>query len=172
MFLKKLLITALALMSLPALAQDKIYKHNGEVIEAKVTVLSYVDITYKKQDNPDGPEYTISKKHVARIVYENGVEERIVYGRKRPGSINLDKKRAADYSHNNIISIAPLNITQSGSGIGLAYEHLFGKKGQFAFYLPASISVLGYDNSDNDIAAPVGWLSAISRDRSIAQVAP
>jgi hypothetical protein len=46
------------------------------------------------------------------------------------------------------------------------------KKGRFSIYLPVNIAVLGYDDTDNDIAGPGGWLSSISRDRSILQVAP
>jgi hypothetical protein len=173
MFQKQILFIALAIVPFCAHSQDKIYKRNGETIDAKVKQLSYVDITYKRADNPDGPDHIISKRDVTRIEYENGMKERIMYGRRSRRVTDLEQKRSADYSHNNIISITLLNITQSGTGIGLTYERLLDKKGCFSFYLPVSMLVLGYQKDvNNDIAAPVGWLSDVGRDRGILQVMP
>src|SRR4051812_47114125 len=57
------------------MAQDKIMKHDGEVIDAKVKSVGTRAIIYSKYNNPSGPEYTIGKNEVAKIKYENGGED-------------------------------------------------------------------------------------------------
>ncbi len=76
--MKKLLqITAILMLisTLGLKAQDKIYKNNGEVLEAKVTEVGSTEIKYKVFTNLNGPIYTIVKNQVAKIIYENGTTE-------------------------------------------------------------------------------------------------
>lgn len=56
-------------------AQDKIYKTDNTVIEAKVVEINRVEIKYKKFSNQNGPAYIIPKEEVSMIVYENGEKE-------------------------------------------------------------------------------------------------
>ncbi|MDR1847160.1 MAG: PorT family protein [Bacteroidales bacterium] len=56
-------------------AQDIITKTNGDEIQVKVTKITDTQIEYKKFSNPDGPVYTINKKEIFRIKYENGETE-------------------------------------------------------------------------------------------------
>ncbi len=53
-------------------AQDKIYKKDGAVLEAKVTEVGSSEIKYKAFANLNGPVYTIFKGDILKIVYENG----------------------------------------------------------------------------------------------------
>lgn len=55
-----------------AKSQDKIYKKDGTVLEAKVTEVGSSEIKYKAFANLNGPVYTISKESILKIVYENG----------------------------------------------------------------------------------------------------
>ena len=59
-------------------AQDIITKKDGTDIKAKVSEVGTTDIKYKSFSNLDGPTYTISKKDVLMVTYENG--ERDVFG--------------------------------------------------------------------------------------------
>lgn len=53
-------------------AQDKIYKTDNTIVEAKVQEIGAVEIMYKKFNNPEGPVYKIKKENVQMIVYQNG----------------------------------------------------------------------------------------------------
>jgi hypothetical protein len=59
----------------PLVAQDKIYKTDNTIIEAKVAEVNDTEIKYTKFSNPNGPKYVISKANVLMIVYENGEKE-------------------------------------------------------------------------------------------------
>jgi len=53
-------------------SQDLINKTDGVEIKVKVIEIDDTNIKYKKFDNQSGPVYSISKKEVDRIKYENG----------------------------------------------------------------------------------------------------
>ncbi|MDO9255828.1 MAG: hypothetical protein Q7U54_09980 [Bacteroidales bacterium] len=71
------LLNALIIILIPriAFAQDKIYKINNAVIEAKVLEINKTQIKYKKFSNQNGPAYIIPVKEISMIVYENGEKE-------------------------------------------------------------------------------------------------
>jgi hypothetical protein len=75
--MKKLnLLTFLSLfLSLHALAQDKIYKKNGEVIEATIVEIGETEIKYKLFNDLNGPTYVLDKDRLKKTVYQNGREE-------------------------------------------------------------------------------------------------
>ena len=72
--MKKLLTTLIILLLFTnyLFSQDKIYKRDGEHIDAKVTEVTNDEIKYKKFTYLDGPTFTISKSEVVMIIYENG----------------------------------------------------------------------------------------------------
>ena len=55
-----------------AIAQDKIYKKGGEVLEVKITEIGVDEIKYKLFNDKDGPAYTVEKDRIIKIVYQNG----------------------------------------------------------------------------------------------------
>src|SRR4051812_24065667 len=81
----KALLLSVVVMALSATmyAQDKIYQSNGDVIEVKIKSVGIRTITYQRFDNLTGPEYTIDKMGVDKIVYQNGSED--AFGREMPG---------------------------------------------------------------------------------------
>ena len=127
-----------------AFAQDKIYKKNGDVVEVKIKSVGIKTLTYVRFDNQSGPEYTIIKNEIDKIVYQNGSEEEFGRGRA-PRASRHAKDEAAEpeekikYKH-NVLAIAPLQFSENGLGFGLSYEHALDKKGIIAFYLPAAIT--------------------------------
>ena len=66
--MKKLLLLAVAFLGFAANAQvDKIYKHNGEVVEGKVIRLDEYTVVFK-YDGEDA-ENTFGKYAIEKIVY-------------------------------------------------------------------------------------------------------
>ena len=57
-------------------AQDKIYRQNGKVVDAKIIEVGSSEIKYKDFNNPDGPIYVLETDRIKKIVYENGKEEK------------------------------------------------------------------------------------------------
>ncbi len=124
-----------------AFAQDKIYKKNGDIIEAKIKSVSVKTITYLRFSNQSGPEYTIIKNDVEKIVYQNGSEDMIASGRALRGSrhhnddTDVEVTVKVNYKP-NILSIAPLQFSENGLGVGLSYERALDSKSIIAFYIP------------------------------------
>lgn len=56
-------------------AQDRITKHDGTAIQAKVTAVALDKIEYKLFSEPNGPDYAISKDEVAEIKFASGRTE-------------------------------------------------------------------------------------------------
>lgn len=74
--MKKVLIFVVLLAStLTASAQDVIVKKDGSTILSKVIEIGTTEVKYKKWNNQNGPNYTISKSEVQAINYENGEKE-------------------------------------------------------------------------------------------------
>lgn len=71
------LLNALVIILIPHItyAQDKIYKTDNTVIEAKVLEINKTEIKYKKFSNQNGPAYIVPVKDISMIVYENGEKE-------------------------------------------------------------------------------------------------
>lgn len=85
--MKKLLKVSALLMLCSVLglkAQDKIYKTNGEILEAKVAEVGSTEIKYKVFTNLNGPVYSMAKALITKITYENGSTE-IFDGNKANG---------------------------------------------------------------------------------------
>ncbi len=72
-----LIAISLFFISLPntVSAQDIITLKSGEEISAKVTDIEQTVIRYRKFDNQTGPVYTVEKKDVFMIKYENGSKD-------------------------------------------------------------------------------------------------
>ena len=65
-------------------AQDSIFLRNKKVIAGKVSEIGESVISYKKAENPGGPDYKISVSNVKRIVFENGTVEAFKRPAPRP----------------------------------------------------------------------------------------
>lgn len=131
------------LLANAATAQDKMYKTNGDVIDAKVKSVNENVITYKRFNNPDGPDYQIKKAELSRIKYANGTEEEY--------NVRMQTSSAAPRSKpkygKNILTFSPMTLSNVGIGVGLGYERILDKDGKFAFVLPISYF---YNNLSGD----------------------
>ncbi|MDB5121199.1 MAG: hypothetical protein JWN56_2417 [Sphingobacteriales bacterium] len=69
------LVLVVTLFSLRCFAQDKIYKKNGDVVEAKVIEIGESEIKYKIFTDQEGPTYSVDKDRLTKIIYQSGREE-------------------------------------------------------------------------------------------------
>jgi hypothetical protein len=71
-------ITFLLLFILSAkisLAQDTIFKYNGDKVIAKITEINPTEIKYKKFDFQDGPTYVEKKSEIKMVILSSGLKE-------------------------------------------------------------------------------------------------
>ena len=85
------------------MSQDIIFESNGNEITAKVTEVGIENIKFKKFENLNGPVYSIAKKDVFIIKYENGSKD--VFANKtiptpEPTSTPAPDKRNKTYPAN------------------------------------------------------------------------
>jgi hypothetical protein len=129
MTIKALLYISFSLCALHASAQDRIYKKDGSEVQAIIKSRTEKEVTYKKFDNPDGPDYTISQRDIKSISYQDGRSYEV-------------KKTAQKKYGNNILSLTPIaylgdmNGESNQAGIGINYERILDKKGMISFVLP------------------------------------
>lgn len=82
-------------------AQDKIYKTDSTIIQAKVQEIGESEIRYRKFSNLNGPVYTVRKESVWKILYENGEKE--IYNSPLP--VHRQVQKPAPTVHTNPINI-------------------------------------------------------------------
>lgn len=70
--MKKLLLVTLVFIAQCVAAQDVIITKQSERIDAKIIKVSESEIEYKRQNNLDGPTFTLSTSKIASILYQNG----------------------------------------------------------------------------------------------------
>ncbi|MGF2412426.1 hypothetical protein [Ferruginibacter sp.] len=155
------LITVIICSSQIIKAQDKIYRNNGKVVEAKVLEVGASEVKYKEFNNPDGPIYVLETDRIKKIVYENGKVETFSDNYKDPERYAGQKSKAL-----KINFLSPLYgyfeaSYEKSTSLGKGYEFSLGiigagksgiidynyygtgnqvtevKKGQFGFFATA-----------------------------------
>jgi hypothetical protein len=120
-----LLITLTLIFSL-SWSQDKIYRNNGKVVEAKVLEIGSNEIRYKDVNNPDGPVYVLETDKIEKIVFANGTSQAFHDNLKDPERYAGQLKNAIKLNF-----LSPLyGYTEIGfersTGVGRGYEFSLG----------------------------------------------
>ncbi len=143
-------------------AQDKIYKKDGSVIEGTVKQVGDKVVTYKRADNPEGPDYTIARNKLKQIEYASGTNDWF------DSKDETDRKQHSRYNKEgngikykkNILCIVPLGAVaddqNSTLAVGISYERQIDKNGYLAFSLPLLISPEGISNDQNSAYSNYG----------------
>lgn len=122
----QLIIACLFCSSTFLFAQDKIYRQNGKVVEAKIIEVGSGEIKYREFNNPNGPIYVLESDRIKKIVYENGKEEKFIDNLKDPERYAGQLKNAI-----KINFFSPLyGYTEIGfersTGVGKGFEFSVG----------------------------------------------
>lgn len=72
---KRFYILWLCLLPLGLLGQDQMHLTDGRILDVRVTQIDRLYLFYYMSNRPDGPEYSIPKLQVERLVYEDGAVE-------------------------------------------------------------------------------------------------
>ena len=145
----QLLLCAM-LFTFAAHAQDKIYKRNGDVIEATVRSVGPRSVIYTLYGDQDVTDKSILKLNVTRIVYANGDVDMMDddrFGRmpRRRSTHIKDTTSPRMNSGKNILSLvtgystSPIDQSINDVGVGLCYERLLDKWGHLSFNIPVMI---------------------------------
>lgn len=122
--MRKILFTSIAFccFSLIAQSQDKIYRQNGKIIEAKIVEIGSSEIKYREFSNPSGPIYVLETDRIKKIVYENGKEEKFVENFKDPERYADQKKKALKLNFlSALYGYTELGFEKS-TGVGKSFE--------------------------------------------------
>ena len=141
------MLTAIAIFAIISFSfsQDKIYRNNGKVIEAKVLEISSSEIKYREYDNMDGPIYVLEADRIKKIVFENGKEQKFTEDIRDPERYSGQLTKAIKV---NFLS-ALYGYTEIGfeknTGVGKSYELSVGiigagKAGIINWYYPNQVS--------------------------------
>ena len=111
-------IMLIMLSALLAQGQDLITKVNGEDIYAKIIEVGQSEIKYKRFDNLEGPIFTVAKREVLMVRYENGTKD--IFSTERSAS-----SANSTYSARPAVTAREVN-SQIVSGMNYKeYENLY-----------------------------------------------
>jgi hypothetical protein len=126
--MKKIVLSAAALFFIFSLSfsQDKIYRNNGKVVEAKILEIGSDEIKYKEFHNLDGPIYVLETDRIKKIVFENGTVQKFQDNYKDPERYAGQMNKAIKVNF-----LSPLyGYTEIGfeksTGVGKGYEFSLG----------------------------------------------
>jgi hypothetical protein len=144
-----LLLFSTVLLTNAAHAQDEIYKIGGGIIDAKVILVGVNSVTFKRYDDMQGPDHTLQKRSISKIVYENGTIDVFAEdgGHRRPPVPGFHDPEKDTHNHpgRNIISLIPAYTASPGdntindAGIGIGYERALDTWGHLSFDIRGSV---------------------------------
>ncbi len=126
--MKKLLFSFLLtiLLSHFSYSQDKIYRKNGKVVQAKILEVGPDELKYREFNNPDGPVYILETDRISKIVYENGKVEKFTLNIKDPERYSGQLKKAIKIDFlGPLIGYSQISFEKS-TAVGQGYEVTLG----------------------------------------------
>ena len=138
----KKIIFLIALILLAAsftYSQDKIYRKNGKIVEARILEIGSDEIKYKEFHNPDGPIYVLETDRINKIVFENGKVEKFTIDIRDPEKYEGQLKKAIKIDFlGPLLGFSQVTFEKS-MGIGKGYELSLGiigagKSSRIEFY--------------------------------------
>jgi hypothetical protein len=132
-------LIAVTSFTITASAQDKIYKSDNSVIEAKVLEVGMDQIKYRSFSNLDGPIYTMPKSEIAIIIYQNGQHETFSKNNKAlSGQERSTSTFVYDSLKNSVISVNLVDVIFSN--FTFSYEH-FNNSKRVGIKIPFSVGL-------------------------------
>jgi hypothetical protein len=107
-------------------AQDKIYRKNGKIVEAKIIEIGGTEIKYKEFKDPDGPIYVLETDRIIKIVFENGKVEKFTIDIKDPERYAGQLKKGVKIDFlGPLLGYSQVSFEKS-TGVGKGYELSLG----------------------------------------------
>jgi len=98
-------------------SQDIIHLKSGKETKAKVLKIGVKEITFKRYDFPDGPDYAVLKKETEYILYENGRKESFIKTMTTPEYKALCERKVKHYYKQQKIGMAIAGVGLAGAAI-------------------------------------------------------
>lgn len=141
--MKKIQLFAIFVFLLAQFAnsQDKIYRNNGKVVEAKIIEIGSSEIKYREFNNPDGPVYVLETDRIKKIIFQNGTVQKFEDNLKDPERYAGQRNKVLKLNF-----LSPLyGYTEIGfeksTGVGKGFEVSLGIIGA------GKTGILVYDNN-------------------------
>lgn len=127
-------------------SQDKIFRKNGKIVEARIVEIGSDEIKYKEFNNPDGPVYVLETDRISKIVYANGKTEKFIMNLKDPEKYEGQMTKAVKLDFMGpLLGYSQFGFEKS-LGVGKSYELSLGIIG-----LGKSWSIQYYDNTFREV---------------------
>jgi hypothetical protein len=120
-------------------SQDKIYRKNGKIVEAKILEIGNDEIKYKESHNPDGPIYVLETDRISKIVFADGKVEKFTIDIRDPEKYAGQLKKAIKIDFlGPLLGFSQVTFEKS-RGVGKGYELSLGiigagKSSRIEFY--------------------------------------
>lgn len=137
MYSKLSLLFLLLIATLTTQAQDVIHLMDGTEQKAIVKTVAARTVTYKRADNPDGPDYTLSSNTIDHITYAKGTETTYaqLHYNGMPKPHRTPRQLHAEHKLNEkpLLEVAQVKVAPSslfdpwGMMLPISVEYNFGK---------------------------------------------
>lgn len=120
----RIIFLALAtfLFTISATAQDKIYRKNGKVVQAKIVEVGTSEIKYRIFGDDAGPIYILETDKIKKVDFENGTTQKFVPNIKDPEQYEGQLRKAIKIDFfGPLIGYTQISYEKS-TGIGKSYE--------------------------------------------------
>ncbi len=116
-----LLATALIFFTV-ANAQDKIYRKNGKVVQAKIIEVGSTEIKYRVYGDETGPIYILETDKIKKIDFQNGTSQKFLLDIKDPEQYEGQLKKAIKVDFfGPLLGYSQISFEKS-TGVGKSYE--------------------------------------------------
>lgn len=105
--MKNLLFFIFSISQISLIAQDTIYKRNGEVISTKVIEINLKEVSYKRSDLLEGPLFISNINEIKKIKYNNGATDTFAIVKEVIEPTLINANRPVYIVKNNIYEIQP-----------------------------------------------------------------
>lgn len=122
--MKKIILLIITLVCIASFSysQDKIYRKNGKLVEAKVIEVGSSEIKYKDFKNQDGPIYVLETDRIEKIVFENGTTQTFEESMKDPERYVGQRNKAIKIDFlGPLLGYTQISYEKS-TGVGKGYE--------------------------------------------------
>jgi len=145
-FMRKIILLSGILFCLlqAGISQDKIYRNNGKVVEAKIIEIGSSEIKYKEFNNPDGPVYVLEADRIKKIVFQNGKEQKFEDNLKDPERYAGQRNKAIKLNFlSALYGYSEIGFEKS-TGVGKGFEVSLGIIGA------GKSEIINYYNGQNN----------------------